>query len=78
MAAADNNAHTNGQALLEVRNLKTYFPVRKGVFSRTVGYVKAVDDDVRVSPIRLTGAKARNDGAVIVDRGFRSEASDNA
>jgi oligopeptide/dipeptide ABC transporter ATP-binding protein len=44
MAAADNNAHTNGQALLEVRNLKTYFPVRKGVFSRTVGHVKAVDD----------------------------------
>ena len=44
MVAANNNTHTNGQPLLEVRNLKTYFPVRKGVFSRTVGYVKAVDD----------------------------------
>jgi len=30
--------------LLEVKNLKVYFPVRKGVFKRTVGYVKAVDD----------------------------------
>ena len=44
MVAASNNTGTNGQPLLEVRNLKTYFPVRKGVFSRTVGYVKAVDD----------------------------------
>jgi oligopeptide transport system ATP-binding protein len=31
-------------ALLEVHNLKKYFPVRKGVFSRVVGHVKAVDD----------------------------------
>ena len=30
-------------ALLEVENLKKYFPVKKGVFSRTVGQVKAVD-----------------------------------
>jgi oligopeptide transport system ATP-binding protein len=29
--------------LLEVRNLKKYFPVKKGVLSRTVGEVKAVD-----------------------------------
>ena len=29
--------------LLEVRNLKTYFPVQKGVLRRTVGHVKAVD-----------------------------------
>ena len=30
--------------LLEVRNLKTYFPVKKGVLRKTVGYVRAVDD----------------------------------
>jgi len=30
--------------LLEVTNLKTYFPIRKGLFSRVAGYVKAVDD----------------------------------
>ena len=31
-------------ALLEVRNLKVYFPIRGGILGRTVGYVKAVDD----------------------------------
>jgi oligopeptide/dipeptide ABC transporter ATP-binding protein len=30
--------------LLEVRNLKKYFPVKKGVFSKTVAHVRAVDD----------------------------------
>src|SRR3954469_15631469 len=30
--------------LVDVRNLRTYFPIRRGVFSRTVGHVKAVDD----------------------------------
>ena len=31
-------------ALLTVRNLKKYFPIRKGVLSRVANYVKAVDD----------------------------------
>jgi oligopeptide/dipeptide ABC transporter ATP-binding protein len=30
--------------LLEVRNLRTWFPIRRGLFSSTVGYVKAVND----------------------------------
>jgi oligopeptide/dipeptide ABC transporter ATP-binding protein len=30
--------------LLEVRRLRKYFPVRRGVFSRTVNHVRAVDD----------------------------------
>jgi oligopeptide transport system ATP-binding protein len=30
-------------ALLEVTNLKKYFPIKKGLFSRTVGHVRAVD-----------------------------------
>ena len=34
----------NKEVLLKVRNTKTYFPIRKGVMKRTVGYVKAVDD----------------------------------
>lgn len=34
---------TDAQPLLRVRDLKTYFPIRKGLFSRTVGHVKAVD-----------------------------------
>jgi oligopeptide/dipeptide ABC transporter ATP-binding protein len=29
--------------LLEVRNLKKYFPLRKGILSRTIGWVRAVD-----------------------------------
>ena len=30
--------------LLEVSHLKKYFPIKKGIFSKTVGHVKAVDD----------------------------------
>ena len=30
--------------LVEVRNLRTWFPIKKGIFSKTVGHVKAVDD----------------------------------
>ena len=30
------------EPLLEVK-LKTYFPIKGGIFSRTVGHVKAVD-----------------------------------
>lgn len=29
--------------ILEVKNLKKYFPIRKGLWRRTMGYVKAVD-----------------------------------
>ncbi|MFP4509555.1 MAG: ABC transporter ATP-binding protein [Spirochaetaceae bacterium] len=35
---------TDTNPVLSVRNLKKYFPIRTGVFSRTVGHVKAVDD----------------------------------
>ena len=30
--------------LLDVRNLRTWFPIRRGILQRTVGHVKAVDD----------------------------------
>ena len=32
------------QPVLQVKNLKTYFPLRKGLFGNTRGYIKAVDD----------------------------------
>ncbi|EJW19457.1 ATP-binding cassette domain-containing protein [Paenibacillus alvei] len=32
------------ETLLEVKNLKKYFPITSGLFNRTVGHVKAVDD----------------------------------
>lgn len=38
---APNN---RAQPLLSVRNLKKYYPVRSGIFSRVKGWVKAVDD----------------------------------
>lgn len=31
-------------ALLEVKNLKVYYPIKGGIFGRTVGHVKSVDD----------------------------------
>ena len=31
-------------ALLEVKNLRVYFPIKGGILGRTLGYVKAVDD----------------------------------
>lgn len=33
-----------GDILLEVKSLKKYFPIQKGLLRKTVGYVKAVDD----------------------------------
>ena len=33
----------NGKHLLHVRDLKTHFPVKRGLLQRTAGYVKAVD-----------------------------------
>lgn len=35
---------TQGIHFLEVKNLRQYFPIKRGVFRRTVGYVRAVDD----------------------------------
>ncbi len=34
----------NSRPLLQVRNLKAYFPIRKGLLGRVVDYVRAVDD----------------------------------
>ncbi len=39
-----NSIATNGKPLLEVRNLKMYFPIVKGIFGKITGYVKAADD----------------------------------
>ena len=32
------------ESLIEIRNIKKYFPIKSGVIKRTTGYVKAVDD----------------------------------
>lgn len=31
------------QPLVEIQNLKKYYPIKKGILSKTVGHVKAVD-----------------------------------
>jgi oligopeptide transport system ATP-binding protein len=41
------NAHDPNSSeapLLEIKNLKKYFPIQRGLLKRTVGHVKAVDD----------------------------------
>lgn len=42
MSKIDENI--DRKPLLEVENLKTYYPINRGIISKTVGYVKAVDD----------------------------------
>jgi peptide/nickel transport system ATP-binding protein len=39
----DAHESVSPAAILQVKNLQVYFPVRKGIFQRTVGHVKAVD-----------------------------------
>lgn len=40
---AEPDTGTEKNVLVKVRGLKKYFPVKKGLFKRTVGHVKAVD-----------------------------------
>jgi peptide/nickel transport system ATP-binding protein len=42
-APATAGATAHPPALLEVEDLKVHFPIRRGLFKRTVGHVKAVD-----------------------------------
>jgi len=35
---------SNQKSLLKVKDLKVYYPIKKGIFKRTVGHVKAVDN----------------------------------
>jgi peptide/nickel transport system ATP-binding protein len=39
-----NTTLVDKETLLEIKNLKTYYPVKGGFFKRTIGNVKAVDD----------------------------------
>ena len=41
-ATSTNNIDLN-QAVLSIKDLKTWFPIKKGIFKRTIGHVKAVD-----------------------------------
>ena len=43
MSSREDSGMTSTTPLLQVRDLKKYFPIRKGLLSRTVGHVKALD-----------------------------------
>lgn len=41
---SSNEQHTlEKDSLVEVRNIKKYFPIKGGIFKRTIGHLKAVD-----------------------------------
>lgn len=42
--SVNNTNGSNGQILLEVKNLRKYFPIRRGMLQRVMGHVRAVDD----------------------------------
>ncbi|MGQ9904689.1 MAG: ATP-binding cassette domain-containing protein, partial [Anaerolineae bacterium] len=44
MPAQPANSQQQGDTLLQVRNLKMYFPIVKGAFGGAKGYVRAADD----------------------------------
>lgn len=51
-----NNENNAVAPLLTVENLKTYYPIHKGIFSRVSGYVKAVDGvDLSIFPGETLG-----------------------
>jgi len=39
-----NNQSNNTEILLDIKNIKKYYPIQAGFFRKTVGHVKAVDD----------------------------------
>ena len=41
--SADSTTDKCRDVLLDVKGLKKYYPVKKGILKRTIGYVKAVD-----------------------------------
>ena len=44
IAARRKQATHSGDGLIRTKNLRVWFPVKKGLFARTTGHVKAVDD----------------------------------
>ncbi len=55
-AQTDKRKGAKGEYLLEVKNLKKYFPIRGGVFSRVVANVKAVENvSLNIRPGEVVG-----------------------
>ncbi|MCG6905984.1 MAG: ABC transporter ATP-binding protein [Desulfobacteraceae bacterium] len=58
IAKPPTNLENGARPLLELLDLKTWFPVRRGVFAKTIGHVRAVDG------VTLTIARAETLGLV--------------
>jgi len=43
-SASNSNPIELGQTILKIEQLKTWYPIKKGILKRTVGHVKAVND----------------------------------
>ncbi|MBX3651724.1 MAG: ABC transporter ATP-binding protein [Burkholderiales bacterium] len=55
-ASSSSSLITHRSSLLEVEDLKVWFPVRKGLLQRTVGHVRAVDGvSLAIAPGRTLG-----------------------
>ncbi|MDF2958563.1 MAG: dipeptide transporter ATP-binding protein [Paenibacillus sp.] len=56
MSAILHKARLSTDPILKIERVKKYYPVKKGIFSKTVGHVKAVDDvDLLVFPGETLG-----------------------
>jgi peptide/nickel transport system ATP-binding protein len=56
VSGADKRGSAKGTYLLEVNHLKKYFPIKGGIFSRTVANVKAVEDfTLKIKPGEVVG-----------------------
>ena len=56
MHQAMKSNNMNNNILLNVENLKTWFPIKKGLLRRTIGHVKAVDDiSFQIAPASTFG-----------------------
>ena len=59
--SADIKTVQPGETLVEIKNLKKYFPIQDGVFiKRTVANVKAVDDVTSVEALQKSVTRSQD------------------
>lgn len=62
-ASRKSDTPSQDERLLKVENLKIYFPIRKGLFQRTIDYIKAVDNVSFTLPPKSTLALVGESGS---------------
>jgi peptide/nickel transport system ATP-binding protein len=58
--------HASDTPLLEVRNLKKHFPIKRGFISRTVGSVKAVNEGETLGLVGESGCGKTTTGRMVL------------